>query len=181
MAESTAVRLDGSIQEILEYSRNARMDLKPEEVNVNDMVTAIYEDLKFSAESTMQFIMEIQEPAIITSDKARLNALLKNIIGNAVKYRRTTINDSFVKFVMKHQRNSIVMEVSDNGMGIAEKSISKIFDMFYRGTSSSMGTGLGLYITKEILNKLGGRVAVESKLNEGTKMTITLPILNNIA
>jgi two-component system sensor histidine kinase/response regulator len=50
--------------------------------------------------------------------------------------------------------------------------------MFYRGTSSSMGTGLGLYITKEILNKLGGRVAVESKLNEGTKMTITLPILN---
>lgn len=181
MAESTAVRLDGSIQEILEYSRNARMDLKPEEVNVSEMVNAIYEDLKFSAESTMQFIMDIQEPAVIISDKARLNALLKNIIGNAVKYRRTTINDSFVKFVMKHQRNSIVMEVSDNGMGIAEKSISKIFDMFYRGTSSSMGTGLGLYITKEILNKLGGRIAVESKLNEGTKMTITLPMLNNIS
>jgi len=178
MAESTAVRLDGSIQEILEYSRNARMDLKPEEVNITEMVNAIYEDLKFSAESTMQFISEIQEPSVIISDKARLNALLKNIIGNAVKYRRTNIDNSFVKFVMKHQRNNIVMEVSDNGMGIAEKSISKIFDMFYRGTSSSMGTGLGLYITKEILNKLGGRVAVESKLNEGTKMTITLPILN---
>jgi signal transduction histidine kinase len=80
---------------------------------------------------------------------------------------------------MKHQRNNIVMEVSDNGMGIAEKSISKIFDMFYRGTSSSIGTGLGLYITKEILNKLGGRISVESKLNEGTKMIITLPIINN--
>jgi PAS domain S-box-containing protein len=179
MAESTAVRLDGSIQEILEYSRNARMDLKPEEVNVSEMVNAIYDDLKFSAESTMQFISEIQDPAVIISDKARLNALLKNIIGNAVKYRRTNIDNSFVKFVMRHHRNSIVMEVSDNGMGIAEKSIAKIFDMFYRGTSSSMGTGLGLYITKEILNKLGGRVAVESKLNEGTKMTITLPILHN--
>jgi PAS domain S-box-containing protein len=179
MAESTAVRLDGSIQEILEYSRNARMDLKPEEVNVSEIVNAIYEDLKFSAESTMQFLADIQEPAVIISDKARLNALLKNIIGNAVKYRRTTINDSFVKFVMKHQRNNIVMEVSDNGMGIAEKSISKIFDMFYRGTSSSMGTGLGLYITKEILNKLGGRISVESKLNEGTKMIITLPIIKN--
>jgi PAS domain S-box-containing protein len=179
MAESTAVRLDGSIQEILEYSRNARMDLKPEEVNVSEIVNAIYEDLKFSAESTMQFLVDIQEPPVIISDKARLNALLKNIIGNAVKYRRTTINDSFVKFVMKHQRNNIVMEVSDNGMGIAEKSISKIFDMFYRGTSSSIGTGLGLYITKEILNKLGGRISVESKLNEGTKMIITLPIINN--
>jgi len=178
MAESTAVRLDGSIQEILEYSRNARMDLKPEEVNIIDMVNAIYEDLKFSAESTMQFISEIQEPSVIISDKARLNALLKNIIGNSVKYRRTNIDHSFVKFEMKHQRNNVVMEISDNGMGIAEKSISKIFDMFYRGTSSSMGTGLGLYITKEILNKLGGRVSVESKLNEGTKMTITLPILN---
>lgn len=98
---------------------------------------------------------------------------MENIIGNAVKYKRTDINDSFVKFVMKHQRNSIVMEVSDNGMGIAEKSIFKIVDIFYRGKSSSMGIGAGLYITKEILNKLGGRIAVESKLSEGTKMTIT--------
>ncbi|MFM7017151.1 MAG: PAS domain S-box protein [Bacteroidota bacterium] len=178
MAESTAVRLDGSIQEILEYSRNARMDIKPEEVDLKILVQSIFEDLKFSAELTMEFLIDIEEPSIIVSDKARLNALLKNIIGNSVKYRRTSIENSFVKFKMRHRRNEFHIEVEDNGMGIAEKSISKIFDMFYRGTSSSMGTGLGLYITKEILNKLGGRISVESKVNEGTKMTVILPRLN---
>jgi PAS domain S-box-containing protein len=78
MAESTAVRLDGSIQEILEYSRNARMDLKPEEVNVSEIVNAIYEDLKFSAESTMQFLVDIQEPPVIISDNRKCSQIPKN-------------------------------------------------------------------------------------------------------
>jgi signal transduction histidine kinase len=69
--------------------------------------------------------------------------------------------------------------VSDNGEGISEKSISKIFEMFYRGTSTSVGTGLGLYITKEILNKLQGTIFVTSELGVGTIVTY-IPLVSAI-
>jgi signal transduction histidine kinase len=69
------------------------------------------------------------------------------------------------------------MEVSDNGEGIDMKHLEKIFTMFYRGTTSSVGTGLGLYICKEIANKLNGDLYAASTLGEGTIMTITIPEL----
>jgi signal transduction histidine kinase len=68
--------------------------------------------------------------------------------------------------------------VIDNGEGISSKNINKIFDMYYRGSRSSVGTGLGLYICKEILNKLNGAITVKSEVDQGTTMTITIPKIN---
>ena len=67
------------------------------------------------------------------------------------------------------------MQITDNGEGIDAQHLDKIFTMFYRGTTSSVGTGLGLYICKEIANKLNGQLKVESTIGVGTTMTITLP------
>ena len=71
------------------------------------------------------------------------------------------------------------MQVIDNGMGISELSIGKVFDMFYRGTKLSAGTGLGLYICKEIVNKLNGEISLQSKLDVGTTIDIIIPKLNS--
>ena len=65
--------------------------------------------------------------------------------------------------------------VTDNGEGIPEKHLSKIFDMFYRASSSSQGTGLGLYICKEIVNKLNANIEIQSKQNEGTIVQLSIP------
>lgn len=69
------------------------------------------------------------------------------------------------------------MEIKDNGEGISDKNIDKVFDMFYRATSTSVGTGLGLYICKEIVNKLRGKITITSAVKVGTTVTIELPIL----
>jgi signal transduction histidine kinase len=63
----------------------------------------------------------------------------------------------------------------DNGIGIAADLVPRIFDMFYRATEKSEGAGLGLYIVKETVDKMGGKISVDSKLGEGTTFTISLP------
>ena len=70
-----------------------------------------------------------------------------------------------------------MIRVTDNGEGIQPKHLDKIFDMFYRGTHTGVGTGLGLYICKEIASKLGGNVTVQSEHKMGTTVTIKLPNL----
>jgi PAS domain S-box-containing protein len=174
MVDGSATRLDGTIQEILEYSRNSRLDLAHETFNVVAMVQQSYNDLRFSAEGQMELLLDIQTDPFVVSDKSRLGVLLKNIIGNSIKYRRKDI-DSFVQFSLARKDGKLIMKVTDNGEGINAQHLDKIFSMFYRGTTSSIGTGLGLYICKEIVNKLNGDLLVESTPGQGTTMTITLP------
>ena len=177
MVDGSATRLDGTIQEILEYSRNSRLDLAHESFDVVSMVQQSYNDLRFSAQGRMELQLDIQTEPIVFSDKSRLGVLLKNLLGNSIKYRRKDI-ESFVKFTLARNNGKLIMTISDNGEGIDSKHLDKIFTMFYRGTTSSIGTGLGLYICKEIVTKLNGDLAVASKPGEGTTMTITLPEIN---
>ena len=174
MVDGSASRLDGTIQEILEYSRNSRLDIEYENFDVVNMVKQSYNDLQYSAQGNLELILDIQTEPIIYSDKSRIGVLLKNVIGNAIKYRNKEI-DSVVIFTLKRNEESIIMAVTDNGEGIDTQHLDKIFTMFYRGTTSSVGTGLGLYICQEIANKLNGSLQVESQLGKGTTMTITIP------
>ena len=176
MASTSADRLDGTIQEILDYSRNARLELQLTEFNIEDLVKIIFDDLKYSCQENMRFVVNTIGNPVILSDKYRVNTLLKNIIGNSVKYHRLDIADPFVNVNIIRTEDTITVAISDNGQGIPEKNIEKVFGMFFRGTSKVPGTGLGLYICKEILAKLGGKIDVKSKVDEGTTMTINFPI-----
>ena len=167
--------MDETIQEILEYSRNARLEVKWETFNIEEMIQEIFDDLKYTAANKISFILDIEGSTHLESDKSRLNTVLKNVIGNSVKYKKTNSNDCFVSLSLKRLDGFAVIAISDNGEGISEKSIPRVFEMFYRGTSSSVGTGLGLYITKEILNKLKGTISASSELGIGTTITIKIP------
>ncbi|MEN9942219.1 MAG: hypothetical protein RLZZ91_220 [Bacteroidota bacterium] len=177
MADKSVARLDGTIQEILEYSRNSRLNVANEKFDVREMVTTIFDDLKFSNKDPFEVDLNFQGDAEIYSDKARVSILLKNIIGNSVKYGREGVV-SHISFRMHSQNGKITMSVADNGQGISEANKDKIFNMFFRGTTASVGTGLGLYICKEIVAKLGGSISVDSQLGVGTTMTVVLPELN---
>jgi len=174
MVDGSATRLDSTIQEILEYSRNSRLDIAHEEFDVVSMVQQAYNDLRYSAEGQMELRLDIQTSPVVFTDRSRIGVLLKNILGNSIKYRKKDVA-GFVLFRLKREQGHIIMEVSDNGEGIDSSHLAKIFTMFFRGTTSSIGTGLGLYICKEIVNKLNGDLSVASTLGEGTTMKITIP------
>lgn len=175
LAETSVLRLDGTIKEILNYSRNARFEIEYDTFNLIEIIHSVTDDLRFSEESHVAFVFDMPQEFMMKSDKMRLEVILKNLIGNAVKYSRKDINDAFVKITVSKQGNELVLKIEDNGEGIAQENLGKIFDMFYRATSSSVGTGLGLYICKEMVQKLNGKLFVESVLKKGSIFTLILP------
>ena len=179
MAHVSVHRLDNNIREILEYSRNARLQVTPETFNIREMVEDIYSSLRFSTEDSIDFITEVEQPELIATDKARLKVMLNNIISNSVKYRRKDGLKPYVKFTMNRFNHHYNMSVEDNGEGIPDGSKEKVFDMFYRASTSTTGTGLGLYICKEIITKLHGTISLQSELGKGTTVNFMIPEKNN--
>jgi signal transduction histidine kinase len=179
MADSSVDRLDLTVQEILDYSRNARLDLQITEFDLSMVIEDIFNDLRYGSEREISFALHFEGSKIIKSDRYRMSTLLKNIIGNSVKYRNRKINNSKVEVTVIHKNETLEISVADNGIGIAAHNTEKIFEMFYRASSDVTGTGLGLYICKEIISRLGGQIRVESELGIGTTMHITLPEVKN--
>ncbi|HYG17472.1 MAG TPA: ATP-binding protein, partial [Ohtaekwangia sp.] len=101
--------------------------------------------------------------------------VLNNLISNAIKYRDGNKANPFIKIEVHVEPATMTLYFSDNGIGISEEWQEKIFDMFFRATERSEGAGLGLYIVRETVAKLGGKIQVQSTLDEGTTFIITAP------
>ena len=142
------------------------------------MVSEIYDDIKYLNTQKINFSTEYDFEDIIITDESRLKTILKNIIGNAFKYLKK-VEESTVQFKAYKENGYLLIEITDNGEGISEEHQSKIFDMFYRASNTSAGTGLGLYICKEILNKMNGEINISSVKNEGTTVFIKIPLEEN--
>jgi PAS domain S-box-containing protein len=175
LISKSANRLDNSIKEILYYSKNARLDLDITEVNIQELVFSVYNDIKY-VNADIDFINDFNGIDIIYTDRLRLETILKNLLGNAIKYHDPLKTGKYISFFMSKTDKYYHIEVKDNGIGMSEESLSKVFEMFYRGTASSEGTGLGMFIVKEIVSKLQGEISVESEINVGSIFKLTLPI-----
>jgi signal transduction histidine kinase len=114
--------------------------------------------------------VDLEEPFV--ADSSRINTILNNLITNSIKYHNKAEPNPFIKIEVQSKDNKRSLIISDNGSGIDEKYHTQIFDMFFRGTELSEGSGLGLYIVKEMVSKLDGTIKIESSLNTGTKFII---------
>jgi len=182
-AMRSVVRLDETISEILVFSRNSRKEIEPEEFSLKELIQEIFEDLRFVASPDHKFMTSLSGDDRIFYDRYRLNIILKNLISNSVKYARKDIPDPFVSVDIANTLGAappdagLRINVSDNGQGISPEHQPRVFEMFYRATSESVGTGLGLYICSEMVKKLGGVISLNSELNRGTTTAIDLPQL----
>src|SRR5690606_21255655 len=109
------------------------------------------------------------------SDHWRVSEIFRNLISNAIKYRRPEADDSEISIRITIDHLCADISFSDNGIGISDASLTRIFEMFYRATEQAEGSGIGLYIVKNAVEKLGGQIRVASKPNEGTRFHIVLP------
>ncbi len=180
MMEESVLKLDRFIEGILDYSRNSRMEVEREEIDFKKAVQDVRENLKFmDGTSGMNLRVEIVEKEKFVSDKRRVNMVLSNLISNAIKYRDLLKTDSFIEVVIQTFKVNAIIVVKDNGIGMSESAKGKIFDMFYRASKQSTGSGLGLYIVKETIEKLKGSISVESQKSVGSKFTVIIPNLLN--
>lgn len=177
LIELSVDRLDATILDILTYSRNSRTELKVESVNIREIVENTYNDLNLLNSFDIDFIVYIQDCESIFTDKLRIQSVIRNLISNSIKYRREDAVRPLVKFTCIRKADMYEFEISDNGKGIAAEYQAKVFDMFFRASTESIGTGLGLYIVNEIVHKLGGNISLLSEPGNGTSIRISLPVL----
>jgi signal transduction histidine kinase len=170
-------KLDDTLIEIIDYSKNARSEVIPSQVDINAIITESFDHLKFMPGcSDIKKEIETRGDAIFISDAFRLKVIFNNLISNSVKYRDKR-KESFVKIDIIISEESAIILFEDNGIGIEQQLLNKIFNMFFRATDQSDGSGLGLYIVKEAIEKMDGKIDVESVLGVGTRFRIQLPNL----
>lgn len=176
MMEASIHKLDDTLKEILDYSRNARSDIRAEPVQIRELIEDGFERLKYMKGSDqIQVNLQVDESVPLYSDAYRLTVILNNLISNAIKYRDTDKNLSFIHIHAHVTPASLHILFEDNGIGVSEELTEKIFQMFFRATERSEGAGLGLYIVKETVNKLNGTIAISSGPGRGTAFEIDIP------
>jgi|GEM_PF-2237098 len=175
--EERIYKMDDFIKSMLDYSRASRMSVKYTNVDIENLLDSCLSDLEFlEGFDTVEVIKNINnQSSQAMTDELRLKIILSNIISNVFKYRKVEQGNSFMKIDVDVLETEINIAVEDNGIGIAKEYLSKVFDMFYRATEKSDGSGLGMYIVKQSIDKLEGVITVESEEAVGTTFKITLP------
>ncbi|MFN7602754.1 MAG: sensor histidine kinase, partial [Bacteroidota bacterium] len=179
MIEKSVVKLDSFIADIIDFSRNARLEVAKEKIDFAKIYHDILEDLKFMDQFSKiekKFIGNTKQDFF--SDPKRIRILLANLVANAIKHHMPDqIPDAQLWVEINDNGRGVQVLVKDNGPGIDEKYQQNIFKMFFRATQRTPGSGLGLYIVQETVSKLGGAIEVRSKLNQGAEFLVTLPRL----
>ena len=175
MMSTVAERMDSVIFEILDYSRNSRMDVALEEINLEKLVRAAVETYRHFSAIPVHFHLESSLKKPLYSDNMRLQSVVNNLISNAIKYSQKSEKNVDIRVELRETGHFVEMKVSDNGEGIRADFLPRIFDMFYRASNTSSGSGLGLYICSEIIKKLKGSISVQSVEGRGTDFTVLIP------
>jgi len=179
-----AERLLKLVNDILDVSRldSDTMRFDMEKLDTVEILEEIVEDMKSTIErKNLQFITKIPKnlPAIV-GDKYRLSQVLKNLLVNAVKFT----DHGSITVGARKKEDYIVIWVEDTGVGVSESELKKIFTKFYQAYTGedrkNEGTGLGLFICKEIIEKHNGKIWAESKLRKGSKLLIQLPYIHKM-
>lgn len=169
-------RMDGYISDILDYSRNKRVDLKNVKIDIRDIVDKCLNDLSYyRKDNALEVRLDIKENTLY-SDDLRFKIIVNNLLSNALKYTDSEKSEKWVELRTFIEGDRLVLEVEDNGVGIRSDLIHDIWNMFYRATSDFSGSGLGLYILKESAQTLDATFNVDSKEGVGSTFRIGFPI-----
>lgn len=176
MQEKALNSMDDFIKDILTYSRNARHNEKKDEINMETEIKSVLNILKhMPGFDKIEKIIEVNCIDELYSDLFRLNIIFNNLLSNAIKFADLNKKNPFVKIQAFCDKNWFTIKIIDNGIGIGDEHKQHIFDMFYRANSTVDGTGIGTYIVKDSVEKLGGEISYTSQLGEGTTFVVKLP------
>ncbi len=175
ISESTS-KMEANLQDLIAVAVSKQGELKKSEINFSELLHEIFESIKFlPGFDAVNITTEIKISSSFYSDKQSLHSILFNLISNCIKYRNVNIQ-SHVKISITEDHKHIRIIISDNGIGILPEYKEKVFDMFYRATENSSGSGLGLYIVATTLEKLKGKIELKSEYGEGCDFIIHLPV-----
>jgi len=168
------------LDNLLYWARSQRGDIRynPIKLDLNKIIDQnielVYNNAKFKE---ISLIKEGSGEIFAYADSEMISAVIRNLLSNAVKF---TNFGGIIKIGYKIENNAVKIYVSDNGVGISEDNLNKIFKIAYKhstlGTNKETGTGLGLILCKEFVEKNNGTIDIESRKNQGTQISFELPL-----
>lgn len=169
--------MDRFITDITQYSRNLRFDTIANEIDFENLFNESFEHVQYMLAGPATSSINVKGNLPFYSDHERLKMVFNNLISNSIRYKgygRDTV--MALNVIIDEEKAKI--DVIDNGLGIEEKHLSRVFEMFYRANDKNVGSGLGLFIVKETIEKLKGTIEITSELGVGTRVHIEIPNLS---
>jgi PAS domain S-box-containing protein len=177
--DATVKRLDNFTKDLLAISRSKEYVQKLELIDFESLIHEVLVESGYpNYRDLVNFETEIHLNKQVVSEIFRLKIILGNLLSNALKYRDTKKPESFLKVKITNDDTHCVIDIHDNGIGIAPEYQEEVFKMFVRVTDVSEGTGLGLYIVKMNVDKLGGTISCTGEVGLGTQFLLTIPLEN---
>ena len=177
MMQTSITRLDNILVRLLDQARNAHTEVERKKIDWTNLIDEVLHDLAYlDPEDKVNKFIHLETETEFWSDASRIESILTHVVGNTFVHRSTgKHHERIISIDVFTSPESAVIVVKDNGKGIPPEYIPNVFDMFFKGDSSSPGAGLGLSLAKEIAAKLNGTIDITSRQNIGTTVRIELP------
>ncbi len=176
MMEQALGQIENYLAEINEYVELRKDDIQTERFDLKKSIKKIINDKKIKSSLSVNIRMEIEPNLMIDNDPKRFSLIMNHIIDNAFQYYDRDLNKLNLFISARPEGNQVSIEIHDDGLGIEPDQMDKVFNMYYRASHYSKGSGLGLYIAKASLKTMGGKIDLQSNIGEGTKVFIVLPL-----
>lgn len=175
LIDTMTKRLHSMLSELIKSMAIKDTESFNDEIKFQELINETLTTFKYTKDfSRLKIFTSILVSSPFFSNKFIFQTIFQNIIGNAIKYQNFNLQESFLKITVTQQDKKVIIVFEDNGIGIEETQQQKIFEMYYRASQQSSGSGLGLYLIKKGIEKLNGEIYVQSILGKGTTFTVTL-------
>ena len=176
MMDKSVKKLEEFIKQLTQFSQDARLQVVEKPIVFQALVEEIWEDLRFMENANrVQLELDIQQEGPFFSDPIRLAIVFNNVISNSIKYQDLGKEAGSLKIQVRSDGEWANCRFEDNGVGIDPDHLQKVFDLFFRASVQATGSGLGLYITHNAVEKLGGQIDVDSEKGRGTIFELQIP------
>ncbi len=176
LIQESTTKLENTLSGLLEIGLASNSSLISREFNVKDSINEILASFRgYPGHDDVILLLSVNRELTINTEEKTFRSVLQNLIENSIKYRKPYVTDSVTKISARKYKNGIKIKVKDNGQGMSRQVQRRAFNMFYRGNQISEGSGLGLFIVKSNIEKLGGEIRVKSQIDHGTEMWVYLP------
>ncbi len=174
--QTNAQKMERLIKDLLAFSRSGRQEIKPVRIELRDLMTTVLDELNPLSEGRM-IKFDIKALPSVYGDKGLIKQVLVNLLSNAIKFTQSK-DVAVIEVGYRVEKDENIYYVKDNGIGFDFQKTDDLFSPFYRLTEAKEfeGTGIGLSIVQRIINRHGGRVWAEGKINEGATFYFSLPI-----
>ena len=176
--EKTVEKMEVILHDLEQFLSNSRQSIVTQSVEVNASLKEVLDEFQTEVEHHgIKISVAVDQYVPLYTDKNRFDTLLSQLISNAIHFRDEGKNKMEIGIRIKVTPVICTVHIEDNGIGINEEVLPHIFQLFYRGSERATGSGVGLYIVKEILNKMGGTISTRSTETIGTTFYFSIPNL----